>query len=264
MKNLNSFRNIERAILSEIRRQADILDEGGTIVQETRLWNADLGKSISMRSKEDAHDYRYFPDPDLLPIIIDDAWFNQIKADIPELPEAKKERYITELGLPPADAAVLTSSIELARYFETCLSLLDKPKLVANWVMVSVLALINAKGLSIEDTPVSAAALVGLLTLVEKGEISGTMAKTVFEAMAESGKSARQIVDEKGLAQVSDSSAIEGIIDEVLANNPAEVEAYHGGKTKLMGFFVGQVMRASKGKANPAVVNQLLEEKLKS
>jgi aspartyl-tRNA(Asn)/glutamyl-tRNA(Gln) amidotransferase subunit B len=264
MKNLNSFRNIERAILSEIRRQADILDEGGTIVQETRLWNADLGKSISMRSKEDAHDYRYFPDPDLLPIIIDDAWFNQIKADIPELPEAKKERYVNELGLPAADAAVLTSSIELARYFETCLSLLDKPKLVANWVMVSVLALINAKGLSIEDTPVSAAALVGLLTLVEKGEISGTMAKTVFEAMAESGKSARQIVDEKGLAQVSDSSAIEGIIDEVLAKNPAEVEAYHGGKTKLMGFFVGQVMRASKGKANPAVVNQLLEEKLKS
>lgn len=263
MKNLNSFRNIERAIISEINRQADILDDGGTIIQETRLWNADEGKSMSMRSKEDAHDYRYFPDPDLLPIIIDDTWLNQIKDSIPELPEAKKERYAQELGLSPADASVLASSIELARYFENCLALINKPKLVANWVMVSVLALINARSITIEESPISEKALAELLTLVDTDVISGTMAKTVFDDMAQNGKGARQIVDEKGLAQVSDSSEIEGIVDQILAANPKEVEAFRGGKTKLMGFFVGQIMRATQGKANPAVVNQLLADKLK-
>lgn len=263
MKNLNSFRNIERAILSEIKRQAAILDDGGEIIQETRLWNADLGKSMSMRSKEDAHDYRYFPDPDLLPIIIDDDWLSRLTSEIPELPEAKKERYISELKLPEADAGVLTSSIELATYFEQCLALVNEPKMVANWVMGSVLALVNAKNLSVNESPISPAALCELLTLVSRDVISGTMAKTVFEDMAETGKSAQAIVDEKGLAQVSDSSEIEGIVDEILTANPKEVEAFKGGKTKLMGFFVGQVMRATKGKANPQVVNKLLTDKLK-
>jgi aspartyl-tRNA(Asn)/glutamyl-tRNA(Gln) amidotransferase subunit B len=262
MKNLNSFRNIERAILAEIRRQADILDDGGVIVQETRLWNADEGRSFSMRSKEDAHDYRYFPDPDLLPIIIDDAFFNRVKDSIPELPEAKKERYVTSMGLPPADAAVLTAAPEIAAYFEGCLAILNKPKIVANWVMGSVLGLVNATGISISESPVKEKDLVGLLELVESGVVSGTMAKTVFEDMAKTGKQARTIVDEKGLAQVSDTSEIEGIVDKILMDNPKEVTDYKGGKTKLMGFFVGQVMRASKGKANPAMVNEILVKKL--
>lgn len=262
MKNLNSFRNIERAIISEIRRQADILDDGGTIIQETRLWNADEGKSVSMRSKEDAHDYRYFPDPDLLPIIIDDDFYNRVKDSLPELPDAKKERYISAMGLPASDASVLTSSPEIAVYFERCLELVNKPKLVANWVMGSVLGLVNTSGISIADSPVTEKALTDLLELVESGVVSGTMAKTVFEEMAKSGKPAKTIVEEKGLAQVSDSSEIEGIVDKILADNPKELEAYRGGKTKLMGFFVGQIMRASKGKANPALVNDILLKKL--
>lgn len=262
MKNLNSFRNIERAIVAEIRRQADILDDGGTIVQETRLWNADEGKSVSMRSKEDAHDYRYFPDPDLLPVIIDDDFFARVKDSIPELPEARKERYINDMELSAEAATVLTSSPEISRYFENCLGLMDKPKPVANWIMGSVMALTNARGIDISESPVSEKDLTGLLDLVEKGVLSGTMAKTVFEDMAETGKPAQVIVDEKGLAQVSDTSEIEGIVEKILADNPKEVEAYRGGKTKLMGFFVGQIMRASKGKANPAVVNEILVKKL--
>jgi aspartyl-tRNA(Asn)/glutamyl-tRNA(Gln) amidotransferase subunit B len=264
MKNLNSFRNIERSIISEIRRQADILDDGGTITQETRLWNADEGKSVSMRSKEDAHDYRYFPDPDLLPIIIDDDFFNRVKDSIPELPDVKRERYITAMGLPASDSGVLTSSPEIAAYFERCLTLVNKPKLVSNWVMGSVLGLVNTSGISIAESPVTEKALTELIELVESGVVSGTMAKTVFEDMAKSGKPAKTIVEEKGLAQVSDSSEIEGIVDKILTDNPKEVEAYKGGKTKLMGFFVGQIMRASKGKANPALVNNILIKKLES
>ena len=263
MKNLNSFRNIESAIIAEIKRQKNILEDGGAIIQQTRLWDADAGKSSCMRSKEDAHDYRYFPDPDLLPIIISSDWLEELRSTIPELPEAKKERYITELGLPEADADVLISTVELAGYFEKCNAVIDNPKMVANWVMGSVLAQVNADGLSIDESPVSAENLAGLLKLVAKDVISGTMAKTVFEDMAKSGKDAKTIVDEKGLAQVSDSSEIDGIVEKILADNPTEVEAFRGGKTKLMGFFVGQVMRATKGKANPKVVNQLLNEKLK-
>lgn len=263
MKNLNSFRNIEKAIIAEVKRQKRILEDGGRIIQETRLWDADAEKSSSMRSKEDAHDYRYFPDPDLLPIIVSDEWLEELSATIPELSDAKQERYVNEFGLPIEDAVVLTSSIELADYFEECNRAVDNPKLVGNWVMGSVLAAVNAEGLTIKDAPVSAAGLAGLLELVSKDVISGTMAKTVFEDMAKTGKNAKEIVDEKGLAQVSDSSEIEGIVEKVLADNPKEVEAFKGGKTKLMGFFVGQIMRATKGKANPKVVNQLLNEKLK-
>ena len=267
MKNLNSFRNIERAIRYEVSRQADILDGGGEVIQETRLWNADKEVSTSMRSKEDAHDYRYFPDPDLLPIVMDDAWMDEITSGLPELPEAMRARFVGELGLPEADAEVLTSSIDVATYFEETLALAKKEKVkakqVANWVMGSVLALANTEGGEFADVPVSAEKLADLLILVEKDVISGTMAKTVFEEMAKTGKEAKAIVDEKGLAQVSDTSEIEGIVDKILADNPSEVEAFKGGKTKLMGFFVGQVMRATKGKGNPKVVNQLLGEKLK-
>lgn len=269
MKNLNSFRNIERAIRYEISRQADVLEGGGKVIQESRLWNADKEISTSMRSKEDAHDYRYFPDPDLLPVVIDDAWFEEIVASIPELPDAMKKRYEDELGLSVADAAVLTSTIELATYFEACLAKLKgaepkQVKLVANWVMGSVLALVNTEGMALSNVPVKAEMLAGLLTLVGEDVISGTMAKTVFEEMAKTGKEAKVIVDEKGLAQVSDTSEIEGIVDAILSDNPNEVEAFRGGKTKLMGFFVGRVMKATKGKGNPKVVNQLLNEKLKS
>ncbi len=263
MKNLNSFRNIESAIIAEIKRQKRIIEDGGEIIQETRLWDADAGKSSSMRSKEDAHDYRYFPDPDLLPIIISSDWLEELQSTIPELPEAKKARYVSELGLPEADADVLTSTIELAGYFEACNVVIDNPKIVANWVMGSVLAQVNAEGLSIDESPVSAENLAGLLELVVKDTISGTMAKTVFEDMAKTGKDAKTIVDEKGLAQVSDPSEIDAIVEKILVDNPTEVEAFKGGKTKLMGFFVGQVMRATKGKANPKVVNQLLNKKLK-
>ncbi len=263
MKNLNSFRNIERAILAEVKRQKIIIEGGGAIVQESRLWDADAEKSSSMRTKEDAHDYRYFPDPDLLPVIVSDEWLEELSGTIPELADAKQARYINELGLSIADAEVLTSSIDLANYFEECNQVVQNSKLVANWVMGSVLAAVNAEGLSIYDSKVSAKSLAELLELVTKDVISGTMAKTVFEDMAKTGKSAKAIVDEKGLAQVSDSSEIEGIVEKVLADNPKEVEAFRGGKTKLMGFFVGQIMRATKGKANPKVVNQLLNKKLK-
>jgi aspartyl-tRNA(Asn)/glutamyl-tRNA(Gln) amidotransferase subunit B len=268
MKNLNSFRNIERAIRYEVSRQADVLESGGTVIQESRLWNADKEISTSMRSKEDAHDYRYFPDPDLLPVVIDDAWYDEIVASIPELPDAMKKRYVEELGLSAADAEVLTSTIELASYFETCLATLKgagpkQSKLVANWVMGSVLALVNTEGMELANVPVKAEMLAGLLALVGEDVISGTMAKTVFEEMASTGKEAKVIVDEKGLAQVSDTSEIEGIVDQILADNPTEVDAFRGGKTKLMGFFVGRVMKATKGKGNPKVVNQLLNDKLK-
>ncbi len=263
MKNLNSFKNIEKAILAEVKRQKVVIEGGGVIIQESRLWDADAEKSSSMRSKEDAHDYRYFPDPDLLPIIVSDEWLEELANTIPELADAKQERYINELGLPMADAEVLTSTIELANYFEECNRVINNSKLVANWVMGSVLAAVNAEGLSIDDSKVSAKSLAELLELVTKDTISGTMAKAVFEDMAKTGKSAKAIVDEKGLAQVSDSSEIEGIVEKVLTDNPKEVEAFKGGKTKLMGFFVGQIMRATKGKANPKVVNQLLNEKLK-
>ena len=268
MKNLNSFRNIERAIRYEVIRQADILDNGGRIIQESRLWNADKEVSTSMRTKEDAHDYRYFPDPDLLPVVIDEAWYDEIASSIPELPDAMKRRFVEELGLSASDADVLTASIETATYFEACLAALEnsgqkQAKLAANWVMGSVLGLAHTDGAGLAEVSVTAGMLAGLLSLVERDVISGTMAKTVFEEMATSGKEAKAIVDEKGLAQVSDTSEIEGIVDQILADNPDEVAAFRGGKTKLMGFFVGRVMKATRGKGNPKVVNQLLNEKLK-
>lgn len=262
IKNLNSFRHVEKGILYEIARQKEILLDGGKVVQETRLWQPDTGRTVSMRGKEDAHDYRYFPDPDLLPLVIDDGWIERMKKEMPELPGERKARYEAAFDLPPADARVLTASRELANYFEACLAHFDRPKPVANWIMAELLGLLNAKGLDITESPVSPENLAELLVLMDEDVISGKIAKTVFETMAETGKTAKAIVEEKGLVQVSDSSAIDPIVDKILSDHPDEVERYRGGQKKLMGFFVGQVMKATKGKANPKVVNEILREKL--
>jgi aspartyl-tRNA(Asn)/glutamyl-tRNA(Gln) amidotransferase subunit B len=215
-----------------------------------------------MRSKEDAHDYRYFPDPDLVPLEIDSAWIKEIKDTLPELPDEKRQRFIDQYKLSPTDADLLTSSRELAEYFELCLKELNLPKPIANWIMGPLLGILNAQGKDIEQSPVSAKDLAGLVKLIEDGVISGKIAKTVFEEMAQTGKPPEKIVENKGLVQVTDVSAIDEVISKILSNSPKEVEAYKNGKTKLMGFFVGQVMKETKGKANPKIVNQVLKEKL--
>ncbi|MEZ4526021.1 MAG: Asp-tRNA(Asn)/Glu-tRNA(Gln) amidotransferase subunit GatB [Desulfobacterales bacterium] len=262
LKNLNSFRHVEKAIAYEIERQKELVEDGGEVIQETRLWNPDKEISTSMRSKEEAHDYRYFPDPDLLPLVVEEQWIENIQRSLPELPDEKERRFAEKLELPAYDAAVLTASRDLADYFETCLEKYPRPKQVSNWVMGSLLGLLNAQGKSIETSPVSPHDLANLLKLMDEGVISGKIAKTVLEEMAVSGKSPDVIVKEKGLVQVSDSSAIEAIVDRVLAANPDEVNRYKGGNTKLMGFFVGQVMKESRGKANPQMVNEILRKKL--
>jgi aspartyl-tRNA(Asn)/glutamyl-tRNA(Gln) amidotransferase subunit B len=262
LKNLNSFKYVESALAYEIRRQESLLEEGQAVIQETRLWDSTKNRSFSMRGKEEAHDYRYFPDPDLTPLIIEDDWIEAIRGSLPELPDARKDRFINEYALPPYDAGVLTSARELADYFEDCVRQVKNPKLVSNWVMGSLLGLLNAEGKTIEDSPVSAKQLAELLTLMETSVISGKIAKTVFDEMVASGKSPKVIVAEKGLVQVTDSSEISAVVDRVIAASPDEVEKFKAGNTKLMGFFVGQVMKETKGKANPGVVNQLLKEKL--
>jgi aspartyl-tRNA(Asn)/glutamyl-tRNA(Gln) amidotransferase subunit B len=262
IKNLNSFKHVEKAILYEIERQREIVLDGGQIVQETRLWDPDKNRTDSMRGKEEAHDYRYFPDPDLLPLVISDAWINHIRQSLPELPVDKKARFESRYGLPPYDAELLTSAKELADYFESCVKLFPDAKQVSNWVMGSLLALLNAEGKSIEASPVSPENLAGMLELIQQGMISGKIAKTVFEEMAKTGKTPRAVVEEKGLVQVTDTSAIEKIVSEVMSANAAEVAQYRSGKTKLMGYFVGQVMQKSKGKASPEIVNRILREKL--
>jgi aspartyl-tRNA(Asn)/glutamyl-tRNA(Gln) amidotransferase subunit B len=262
LKNLNSFKHVEKAIQYEIRRQQAVLEEGGEVIQETRLWDPDSGKTHSMRDKEEAHDYRYFPDPDLLPLVIDEAWIRKVKAELPELPDDKTERFIKQYNLPAGDAERLTSAKELADYFEECLKTFPEPRPVCNWITGTLLGLLNAQGKSIEESPVSADNLGGLLKLVQDDVISGKIAKTVFDEMALSGKQAKQIVEDKGLIQVTDASAIEKVVLKVLDSSPKEVEAYKNGKKKLMGFFVGQVMKETRGKANPQIVNELLKKKL--
>jgi aspartyl-tRNA(Asn)/glutamyl-tRNA(Gln) amidotransferase subunit B len=261
-KNLNSFKNVEKAIEYEIARQTDILLEGGEVVQETRLWNPVKGVTNSMRSKEEAHDYRYFPDPDLLPLVIDRKWVDQVKRTLPELPARRRARFIEAYGLSTVDAGVLTCDRQLADYFEACLESYKQPKQAANWIMGPLLGLLNAEDKTIAQSPIAPKELTALLQLIDDDVISGKIAKTVFEEMAASRKSAKQIVDEKGLAQVSDSSALESEIDTVLMAFPDEVARYKAGNPKLMGFFVGQVMKATQGKANPKLVNQILSEKL--
>jgi aspartyl-tRNA(Asn)/glutamyl-tRNA(Gln) amidotransferase subunit B len=262
LKNINSFRFIKQAIEYEMERQAEILDEGGRIIQETRLFDPNTGTTRSMRGKEEAHDYRYFPDPDLVPVIVNDAWIAEVRATLPELPEAKRTRFASELGLSEYDAEVLAATRELAAYFEATLALFPQAKTVSNWVMGEVTRALNEDGKSIGDSPVTPALLADLLKLIEKGTISGKIAKTVFDEMYKTGKEPAAIVAEKGLVQVSDTGAIEAIIDEVLAKEAGQLAEYRSGKDKLFGFFVGQVMKASKGKANPALVNELLLKKL--
>jgi len=262
LKNLNSFKHVEKAINYEIRRQQAVLEEGGEVIQETRLWSPDSGKTLSMRDKEEAHDYRYFPDPDLLPLVIDDAWIRKVKEELPELPDDKTQRFVEQYKLPASDAERLTSARELADYFEECLKTFHEPRPVCNWITGTLLGLLNAQGKTIDDSPVSAENLGGMLKLVQDDVISGKIAKTVFDEMAISGKPAKQIVEEKGLIQVTDSSAIEEVVLKVLDSSPKEVEAYKNGKKKLMGFFVGQIMKETRGKANPKIVNELLRKKL--
>jgi aspartyl-tRNA(Asn)/glutamyl-tRNA(Gln) amidotransferase subunit B len=263
IKNINSFRFVKQAIEYEIQRQIDLLEDGGTVVQETRLFDPDNGVTRSMRSKEEAHDYRYFPDPDLVPLVIDDDWIQRVRQGLPELPEHKKQRFMSEFTIPAYDAEVLTASRPLAEYYEECVAYHQDGKAVSNWVMGEVTRGLNDSGLSIENCPVTPRLLGELLKLIANGTISGKIAKTVFEEMWKSGKEPAVIVEEQGLVQVSDNGAILAIIDEIMAKNQGQVAEYRSGKDKLFGFFVGQVMKASKGKANPSLVNELLLEKLK-
>jgi aspartyl-tRNA(Asn)/glutamyl-tRNA(Gln) amidotransferase subunit B len=262
LKNMNSFRNVQRALDFEIRRQTTLLDQGERIVQETRLWDAARGITSSMRGKEEAHDYRYFPDPDLVPLVIDPQWVEGIRASLPELPDAKKERFIRDYGIPEYDAEVLTTSKSLANYYEAGLGTYNKPKVLSNWIMSELLRELKRDEREIEDCPVSALHLAEMLKMIDDGIISGKIAKSVFEEMYRSGKRAEKIVKEKGWIQVTDFAEIEKIIELVLSANPQEVEAYRQGKDKLFGFFVGQVMKATQGKANPQLVNELLKKKL--
>jgi aspartyl-tRNA(Asn)/glutamyl-tRNA(Gln) amidotransferase subunit B len=262
LKNLNSFKHVEKALQYEIDRQKEVLLDGGKVIQETRLWDPQKNRTHSMRGKEEAHDYRYFPDPDLLPLVIDADWIERVKTRLPELPADKKQRFIADYDLPSYDADILTSDRDLAEYFEACLQDFNQPKAISNWIMGSLLGLLKAAGKSIEQAPISASDLAELLKLVDDGTISGKIAKSVFDEMAQSDKSARQIVAEQGLVQISDSSAIDDIVSKILAANPAEVQAYKSGKTKLLGFFVGQVMRETRGQANPKMVNEILVKKL--
>ncbi|MBI1922228.1 MAG: Asp-tRNA(Asn)/Glu-tRNA(Gln) amidotransferase subunit GatB [Geobacter sp.] len=263
IKNVNSFKFVKQAIEYEIERQIELIEDGGKVVQETRLFNPDSGATRSMRGKEEAHDYRYFPDPDLVPLVISTDWVEEVQGSLPELPEAKFKRYQEELGLPAYDAEVLTADRQLAEYFEACVTAGSPAKAAANWVMGEITRKLNEEGKAIAACPVTPQLLTALLALIEKGTISGKIAKTVFDEMWATGKEPAAIVEEKGLVQVSDTGEIEKIIDEIMAANMGQVEEFRGGKEKVFGFFVGQVMRASKGKANPAVVNEMLLKKLK-
>jgi aspartyl-tRNA(Asn)/glutamyl-tRNA(Gln) amidotransferase subunit B len=264
VKNLNSFRNIQRALDYEIKRQIEMLKKGEVVVQETRLFDSAEGVTLSMRTKEEAHDYRYFPEPDLVPLRIARSWVEEVQRSLPELPQERKARFVREFHIPDYDAQVLTSSKALAAYYEECVRLHPKPKLVSNWVMVELLGLLNKQGKGIEESPISPEALAEMLDLMESGVISGKIAKTVFEEMCQTKKRASEIVKEKGLTQISDAGELLELIDDVLTANPGPVAEYQAGKEKSFTFLVGQVMKASRGKANPALVNRLLQERLKS
>ncbi|PCL89900.1 Asp-tRNA(Asn)/Glu-tRNA(Gln) amidotransferase subunit GatB [Paenibacillus lautus] len=262
LKNMNSFRGVQRGLEYEQFRQAEILDEGGVIVQETRRWDEAQAKTFSMRGKEQAHDYRYFPDPDLVSVHISEEWKEAVRATIPELPDARKARYASEYGLPDYDAAVITSSKLLADFFEDSLNYTKDAKSVSNWIMGDLLGYLNSNNLELSEVKITGQGLGEMIGLIEKGTISSKIAKTVFKEMLESGKLPAQIVEEKGLVQISDEGAIKGIVQQVVANNPQSVEDYKAGKQKAIGFLVGQVMKESKGKANPALANKLLVEVL--
>ncbi len=263
IKNLNSFRFLERAIDFEIERQIDIIESGGAVVQETRLFDPGRNETRPMRTKEEANDYRYFPDPDLLPLVIEPAFVERVRAELPELPDAKRSRFMSEYGLPAYDAGVLTASRELADYYEAVVKAVGgEPKLCANWVMVELLGALNKAGLELSQSPIGPADLAGLIRRIQDGTVSTRAAKEVFEGMWAGEGDADTVIEQRGLKQLSDTGALEAIVDEVIAANPKQVEQYRAGKTKLLGFFVGQVMKASQGKANPQQVNEILRRKL--
>ena len=265
LKNINSFRFVEQAINYEIQRQIAVIEGGGEVVQETRLFDPGKGETRPMRSKEEANDYRYFPDPDLLPVEIDPSFIDEVRGSLPELPDARRDRFSSEYGLSAYDAGVLTASCELADYYEAVVRAAGgQGKLSANWVMGDFSGALNKAALDIAESPVSAEDLGGLLQRIEDATISGKIAKQVFEAMWNGEGSADAIIEQKGLKQISDSSAIESIIQEVLDNSPKQIEQYRGGQQKVFGYFVGQVMKATQGKANPKQVNELLRKKLDS
>jgi len=268
IKNLNSFRALERAIAYEIERQAEVLNGGGRIVQETRLWDADRGVTRSMRTKEEAHDYRYFPEPDLLRLELDEAWIERVRRALPELPDARRQRFVSDYELPAYDAGVLTASKELSDYYEAAVRVHRNPKSISNWVMSDIIRVASERATDSEpdfsSVPVAAEHLARLVALIDDGTISGKIAKTVFQKMLECGEAPRSIVEREGLLQVTDEAAIAMVVERVIAANAEKVAEYRAGKDKLFGFFVGQVMKESQGKANPQAVNKLLRERLAS
>ena len=259
-KNLNSFKAIQNSIEFEIKRQIEVLENGGTIYQETRRFDDAKGEGYAMRTKEEANDYRYFPEPDLAPIVLSDEYINSIKESLPELPNVKKERYLKEYNLSLYDATILTMSIKTANYFENVVKKCNNPKMVANWIMGDFARLLNENDISIDESKISEENLASLIDLIDKGTISSKIAKTVFEEMFNTGKEAKQIVEEKGLVQISDEGAIKEIVEKVVENNPQSIIDYKAGRDRALGFLVGQVMKESKGKANPGLVNKLLLE----
>lgn len=260
LKNMNSFKNVQAALEYEVRRQRDVLLDGGEVTQETLLWNPDTNRTASMRSKEEAHDYRYFPCPDLVPIVIEESWIEEIRKTLPELPDARKSRFVAEYELPEYDAALLTASRDLADYFEEVVKKGVKAKKASNWIMTEFLR--ELKGANVTSCKVSSDQLAALLVMVDDGTISGKIAKTVFLEMMNSGKDAALLVKEKNLVQVSDQGELLVIVQEIIAANPGQAEDFKNGKTKLMGYFVGQLMQKTKGKANPKVANELFSKEL--
>jgi len=261
---MNSFRNVEKAIEFEIERQIDILEEGGRIIQQTLLWNADANKVTPMRSKEEAHDYRYFPDPDLMPIAVTDEWKNEIAKLLPELPEERRNRFIDQYSLPEYDAGILTSSRDLADYYEQVLNITDDYKSASNWVMTEVLKNINEQKIAVSNFPVSPQNLGKLIKMIKDNVISGKIAKDIFPEMMKTNSDPDDIVKARGLVQITDTSEIENVIDKILSSNPNQVQEYLGGKEKVTGFFVGQIMKETQGKANPGLANDILKKKLEA
>jgi aspartyl-tRNA(Asn)/glutamyl-tRNA(Gln) amidotransferase subunit B len=264
VKNLNSFRHVQKALEYEIARQTAVLDEGGRVVQETRLWDANAGRTVSMRSKEEAHDYRYFPEPDLPPLEVDPAWIEEIRAALPELPDARRRRLVSQYAIPDYDAALLTQSRALADYFEATAAAAGNAKAASNWIMGELTRKMNEIGVGVEDAAIRPESLAGLIRLVDSGTITGPIAKDVFEKMYASGRSAETIVAEEGLAAMNDDAALEAAVREALAAHETAVAQYRAGKQQTFGFLVGQVMKATRGKANPATVNALLKKILDS
>ncbi|MFA5323685.1 MAG: Asp-tRNA(Asn)/Glu-tRNA(Gln) amidotransferase subunit GatB [Smithella sp.] len=262
LKNMNSFRNVQRALEYEIKRQQYLVENGGTVVQETRLWDDAQGATNSMRSKEEAHDYRYFPDPDLVPILVDQPWVEKIRKDLPELPLVKRERFIKDYQIPAYDAGVLTADKALANYYEDVVKLCAKPKVASNWIMGDVMRFLNEDKRDIRECPIKAESLAEMIKLIDEGAISGKMAKDIVEDMYKTGKSPQDIIKEKGLVQITDEGELIKTITAIIEANPAQLKDYRSGKEKLFGFFVGQVMKATQGKANPQLVNELLKKML--